>query len=507
MANDTQSQPNMAEIMSDPEKASEFFAQMPEEFWLQKGSVAALNVFKGTADSVSAYQDFLKSNKISADEVTTHDDFKTLPCTSKENYLDKYSYTDVIFGNRAESCYWISKSSGSTGKARYWPRLKNQDVFSGSLVEIIYNLMGIQDKSVLIINCLSLGSWVAGIFMSTTSLQIANGADKKISVIIPGAKVNEIIETVKEMGPLYDRILFIGYPPLIRNVITLGEEEGIVWSKYKPVFFVGGEPVSMSWKQYIQDKIDSVKLMDLMGVYGMSEIGVLAFETPIASLMRKILVENKGLATELFGENKINTLMQYNPMSRWIEEINGELVITAMSGIPIVRYNSHDLGGVYTFSQLVEKFDHAGFDLKKLLKDEGYNPDEMWRWPFFYSYGRGGGSVALMGSNIYTENISEYITGSSVFNDFKMSIEHDDLQNSKLCVFLELNEHKKKSSADLKTLEKTALNKITKLLLKNNKDFAADYQEDPAQMTPKIVIYPYGSGPFDHKAIKQSHIK
>src|ERR1700752_2040815 len=62
----------------------------PASHWEKRGEKMALDLFKYTYETVPAYKKFLEDNGINGELVTTIEDFKKLPTTTKDNYLRKY---------------------------------------------------------------------------------------------------------------------------------------------------------------------------------------------------------------------------------------------------------------------------------------------------------------------------------------------------------------------------------------------------------------------------------
>jgi phenylacetate-CoA ligase len=58
--------------------------------------------------------------------------------------------------------------------------------------------------------------------------------------------------------------------------------------------------------------------------------------------IRRFLAEHPDTARALFGESRLPTLVQYDPLSRFFEVQDGTLLFSGDNGIPLVRY--HILG-------------------------------------------------------------------------------------------------------------------------------------------------------------------
>lgn len=493
------------EILNDPKQMAQYFSQMPESYWWEKGAENAFSIFSKALRDVPAYSKFLKQHNVDPVTIKTIDDFLRLPVFTKENYLRAYPLNEVALRGSFSDKYLITKSSGSSGIPFYWPRYKEQDRFEAALTELVYDQIGIDNKSTLIIVAVALGTWVAGSMMMTTSLEIAKKRGRDISVITPGANNKEILEIVRDLGELYDQVLIIAYPPSARSIVMEGVDSGLDWRRYKPKFFLGGESVSQEWKEFILKQIGSDRLMDIMVIFGMAELNLLSFETPIAVLIRKIIASDINLKHRLFGNTSLSALMQYNPVSRWIESVDGSIVMSAYGGIPLVRYCAGDMGGVFRYSELVLSIKEAGYDVDQLLKEAGYDPSNVWKWPFFYSFGREG-SISLMGANIYPANMERFCHEHSDLNDYMITVNHDELQQPSLCIYLELRNGKEYDVEETQSFQLSSSQEILRLLLENNIDFLDAYHEEPSVMTPVVTLYNYKTGPFATRKMKQKHI-
>src|SRR5205807_2536419 len=115
---------------------------------------------------------------------------------------------------------------------------------------------------------------------------------------------------------------------------------------------------------------------------------------------------------------------QYDPRKRYIESIEGNIVFTSSTGLPLVRYNIQDIGGTISdlpdlitnesgFKQTISKY---GIDIEKLAK------------PFVYVHGRSDFAVSLYAVLIYPENIKKALLREEVTHQvssrFVMDIKH-----------------------------------------------------------------------------------
>ena len=62
-------------------------------------------------------------------------------------------------------------------------------------------------------------------------------------------------------------------------------------------------------------------------------------------------------------EDKLPTFTQYNPALFYFEEDEGKLYCSAYSGLPLVRYDLKDSGGVASLEEVKKKLKKLGYDV------------------------------------------------------------------------------------------------------------------------------------------------
>ena len=74
---------------------------------------------------------------------------------------------------------------------------------------------------------------------------------------------------------------------------------------------------------------------------------MLGNETPLSVAIRRFLSERPDAAQALFGEERLPTLCQYDPTSRYFEAVEGgTLAFSGDNGVPLIRYHIADHGGI-----------------------------------------------------------------------------------------------------------------------------------------------------------------
>jgi phenylacetate-CoA ligase len=367
------------------------------------GEKRALDLFHTVARRVPAYKDFLEKEHVQEKKIRTYSDFtKYVPLIDKENYITQYPLADLCLDGDLFTNRIISVSSGSTGEPFYWPRGLAQDMEGAQMHAAIYdNIFQMNQQSTLMVICFSMGAWIAGSFTTASTLAYVDKGNP-VNVITPGLDMTEAINAIKHLAPSYEQVVLVGYPPFIKDIIDEGTRSGIKWRKMKTRLMTAGEAFSEEWRDYVLELIHSTDpYHDAISVYGSADAGMLAYETPLSVLVRRFYNQRPKLRSEFFGTSMTPSIVQYDPRRRHFEEVNGDLVFTAMSGIPFIRYNIKDSGGVLSYKETIAPIEDR---LKVAAKQHGVDIGK-WRQPFLYLNGRKGFSASIYAVNIYPENI------------------------------------------------------------------------------------------------------
>ena len=487
----------LPEKYSNPEILLKKLKSEPANLWVKKGESGALKFFHEAAERVPAYKDFLKKRGIKHKSIKTIKDFRKVPFTDKNNYLRKYSFADLSWDGRFSEKRWvISSTSGSTGEPFYFPRERWQDMqYAGTAELYLRANFNIHKKSTLYINCFALGVWIGGIFTYEAVKLIAEKGKYKLSIINPGLNKNEIFKAVKRLGHEFEQLIIGGYSPFVKDVIDEGEKEGISWKDYDIGFVFSAEAFSEEFRDYIIKKCGIKNpFKGTLNHYGTVDQGTLAHETPLAVMIRKMAVKNKKFFDMVFRnkEGRLPTLAQYDPEMFFFEEVDGGLICTAASGLPLIRYDLKDYGGIIDFDEMVQNFYSAGFDFKRETKKRDI-ADSVWRLPFVYVFERKDFSVSLAGANIYPETVKRALTSVKIAGKltgkFSMSVENDKNYNQLLKINIELKKGVKKAS---KSFRRMTTDIILRRLLKENSEFRSVFHDQKGgRAIPKIVFWPY----------------
>ncbi len=437
------------------------FLHTPLETQLQQSlhtnpETQVLQLFQEVAATVPAYQAFLQERRIEPQTIQTFADFQSLPLLSKANYIQRYPLADLCRDGQLDSCDLIAVSSGSTGKPTFWPRFLSDEFQIATRFEQIFrDSFQADTRTALAVICFTLGTWVGGMYTASCCRHLA-AKGYPVTVVTPGNNKAEIFRVVRELAPLFDQVVLLGYPPFLKDVIDSGIAEGIEWQQFSVKLVMAGEVFSEEWRSLVGDRIGSTNpCYDFASLYGTADAGVLGNETPLSICIRRFLAQNPEAARNLFGESRLPTLIQYDPLSRFFEIRDGTLLFSGDNGIPLIRYHISDTGGIIPYERMLQFLQENGFDpLAELPSQENRG---IYPLPFVYVFGRSHFTVSYFGANIYPENIQVGLeqpeTRDWVTGKFVMEVKEDDDKNRFLAITVELapaltgNEEREKAIA------------------------------------------------------------
>ncbi|MDH6060074.1 phenylacetate--CoA ligase family protein [Chrysosporum bergii ANA360D] len=493
-------------------KAFEDFVSIALETQLQKhlhvsSQSIALNLFQEVANQVPAYKAFLAEQAIEPADIQTIDDFQKLPIINKENYISRYPLAELCRHGRLESCDMIAASSGSTGKPTFWPRFFTDELQIATRFEqIFYDSFYADVRRTLAVICFSLGTWVGGMFTTSCCRYLASKG-YLVTVITPGNNKEEILRIIQEIGAAFEQIVLLGYPPFLKDVIDTGIARGVEWEQYCIKLVMAGEVFSEEWRSLVGERLGTESpCYDFASLYGTADAGVLGNETPLSICIRRFLAEHPDAAKALFGESRLPTLVQYDPTSRWFEVEDGRLLFSGNNGIPLIRYNIMDHGGIISYDDMLKFLAEWGFDPVENLSSQtqqlvrGIHP-----LPFVYVFGRSNFAVSYFGANIYPENISvgleqagitEWVTGK-----FVLQVLEDVDHNRFLSVVVELAPGVEGSEDQRQAIASSILSQLLRL----NSEFA-NYVSSEYQM-PRVMLTQMGDAEYFPVGVKHRYTR
>lgn len=402
------------------------------------GEAEVLQLFHQVRTQVPAYSKFLERNAVNPDGIQSMRHFRELPVTNKSNYHQAFALPELCRFGRLEDCDMLAVSSGSTGEPTIWPRFLTDEVATLRRFEqVLVEGFEADTKRTLAVVGFALGSWVGGMYTTSACRQLA-AKGYPITVVTPGNNFSEILRIIPKLAPLYKQIVLLGYPPFLKDVIDRGTAAGIPWSDYSVKLVMAGEVFSESWRDLVARRLGQAEpARATASLYGTADAGVLANETPASVLVRRALAQKPELVQELFGQARLPTLCQYDPRYRFFEQHHGQLLFSGDGGIPLVRYNILDHGGVIPYREMYE------FLRTREILDERLHAElHRFKLPFVYIFGRNNFAVSYYGANVFPENVASGLeqphVESSVTGKFVLEVIEDDHHNSRLQVTTEL---------------------------------------------------------------------
>jgi phenylacetate-CoA ligase len=501
----------MREIQQKPSlSAFQAFLNTPLETELERflhtnPHTAVIKLFQDVAATVPAYKTWLEEQNIDPQSIQTIDDFQSLPLLTKANYIQRYPLTDICWQGKLENCDFIAVSSGTTGKPTFWPRfLTDEFSIATRFEQIFHDSFQANNRRTLAVVCFTLGTWVGGMFTTSCCRHLA-AKGYPITIITPGNNKAEIFRVVRELAPLMEQTVLLGYPPFLKDVIDSGIAEGIQWQEYAVKLVMAGEVFSEEWRDLVGERIGSTNsCYDSASLYGTADAGVLGNETPLTICIRRFLAQNPEIARNLFGESRLPTLLQYDPLSRFFETTEeGTLLFSGDNGVPLIRYHIGDNGGIIPYEEMREFLRSYNFDPATELTSQGNRG--IHPLPFVYVFGRSHFTVSYFGANIYPENvivgleqpeIKDWVTGK-----FVMEVKEDSDRDRFLAIAVELApqivENQERKNA--------ITSSISTQLLRLNSEFA-NYVPSEYQL-PRITLLPFGNPEYFPPGVKHRYTR
>jgi phenylacetate-CoA ligase len=463
----------------------------------------ALELFASVAATVPAYRAWLAEHGVEPAVVRSAEQFRTLPLLTKDNYLRRHPLGQLCRGGELAACDMIAVSSGSTGQPSFWPR-SVADEFTVALrfEQVFHDSFRADEHTTLAVVCFALGTWVGGMYTASCCRHLA-AKGYPITVITPGNNVDEILRVVTALGPQFDQVALLGYPPFLKGVIDTGLSRGVPWPDYHVKLVLAGEVFSEQWRTLVSERVGgSEPCYGFASLYGTADAGVLATETPLSICIRRYLADHPALARKLFGEPRLPTLAQYDPRSRYFEAHGDTLVFSGDNGIPLIRYHIADTGGLTEFDAMLAFLDGHGFDPIAAL---GHDHQGIRELPFVHVFGRSFFTISYYGANIYPENITigleqppaaEWVTGK-----FVMESREDADRDRYLAIAVELAP----GVVGTEQMRRAVAESIASQLRRLNSEFA--HYTPPERQLPLVSLHPTGDPEYFPPGVKHRYAR
>ncbi len=461
-----------------------------EDFWQKLGQKRALKLFYQASEMVPAYKDFLKKAKIKSQNIKSIEDFSLLPTTSKENYINKYPLSARCWNGKLDGSSIIASSSGTSGKPNYWPRSNYQEYEAAITHELLFkNLFHIDKYRTLFIIGFPMGVYVSGIATTLPSWILSQKYNA--SIVTAGNNKTEVLKAVQALGKNFEQIVLVGHPFFLKDVLESGDGYGIHWKNYRVGMMFCSEGFSEQWRDYVLREA-GLKTSSAFNTYGSSEMLLMAYETPMSIVMRRLFDKNSGVAKQLLGSPITPNLFQYNPALRYIEQEKGELLFTAPGGTPLIRFNLHDSGTIIPFMEAIKHLPVGG--------------KGGWNLPFLSVGGRSDYAVIFYAANIYPQHIHSALGQKQIIHKITGKFTMSKGYHKNMDEFLEIHIELKPGMGGSAKLSKL----IQKLVVSKLMDINAEYnflrhnlQKD---LTPKIKLWPYQHHRYFTPGLKPRYI-
>jgi phenylacetate-CoA ligase len=324
-------------------------------------------------------------------------------------------------------------------------------------------------------------------------------------VVTPGNQPPEILRAVRQLGPLYQQVVLLGYPPFIKDVIDAGRAQGMDWGRYRIRTVIAGEVVSEVWRDIVLERSSGHDVLrSSAALYGTADAGVLGNETALSVAIRRFAAARSDVAEALFGERRLPTLVQYEPTSRYFEQVGDRLVFTGEGGgIPLVRYAIGDTGGVISFNDMLERLSGWTYDAPAELRAAGATVREL---PFVYVFGRSHHAVSIYGANVFVEmvrlGLERVDVRTIVTGKFVMEVVEDAQGDKELVVDVELA----REAGDPATLDSALVARaIREEVARASGEFSAYVPS--ARQTPRVRLWPHAHPEHFPIGVKHRYVR
>jgi phenylacetate-CoA ligase len=470
-----------------------FLRDKKEPFWLKQREARSLALFHLTARRVPAYKDFLKKNQINPDKIVTWADFWEVPIVNKENYLRQYPLNKLCWDGLMQKPLIFASSSGSSGEPFYWMRSEKLDwEYSVMLECFIKQGSWGEQKPILALICFGLGVWVSGFITYGALEMVSRRNNYPLSILAPGLNKEAIFNALKKLSPYFKQVLIVGYPPFLKDIIDEAPGYGIDLKKINLRLLFAAEAITESFREYVAERAGIKNIYrDILNIYGSADIGAMAAESTISTLIKRLACKKKKLFHETFAPiNKTPTLAQYNPLFIAFEALDREILLTGESGaMPLIRYSIGDHGGVFSFSEVVSKLQVHGLNLEKEAKKVGIEK-YIYQLPFVYVYERMNMAATLYGLCIYPEWIREALLEEPICKfltgKFTIITKYDKKHNQ----YLEINLELRKGRESNRLVKKQVLERIVYHLRLHSSEYIELSNRLKKHAWPKLQFWP-----------------
>lgn len=450
----------------------------PLHFFEREGESMALELFHEAAVRVPAYKDFLKKNRVNPGSIRSILDFSFLPETDKKNYIAAYPLAARCWDGRIRGSGVLAMSSGTSGAPTLWPRGREQEEEAAFIHEFLFNeLFAIDSRRTLMIIGFPMGVYVSGVATSIPAIKVAE-SHPDLTVVTAGNNKDSVLNIMQSADD-FEQIVLVGHPFFVKDVI---ESSRKIKAPVRALFC--SEGFSEIWRAYLARLIHQKPEHSLFNTYGSSEFLLVGFENPHTIQIRK-LMEKNGPAPGLF---------QYDPRMRYIGSRSGDLLITARSGVPLVRFNQHDAGEVI-----------SARDIESITSKITLDGWQRWNLPFVTLKNRSDRTLKFYAANIYPEhiqaalNMKKYI--SVLTGKFVLEKKYVGKMDQTLHVHIERRLGKGHEGLS-KELEKV----IVRTLEEVNMEYLFLRKNLDKNIVPRVILHEYQDPTYFKTGLKPRYI-
>jgi phenylacetate-CoA ligase len=458
---------------------------------------AALRVAQEAAARVPAYGRYLRLAGYDAGRLRTFADFCQLPAMDKTSYLMRYPLDARCLNADLARANMVTMTSGTGGPALFWPRFAEQNhQWLRGMTAMFEDHFHIRERQTLMVAALALGAWGFGASIALVGQRIFADLGIRGTMVTPGLSQEDTLRYVAQLGPHYDQTLLISYPALVPTLLEAGAQQGISWPGLNVGIFTSGEGVSEAQRERIFELIgkDPERLEGFLSGFGVTEVGgLLGHETHLCLLLRRLCARDPALTATLFGSDVMPSLNQYDPRSRFLQVEDGELLLTMSGAVPLVRYNTHDRGGLLALDEVVAACRERGYDLAAELRARGFGP-AVWRArPFMYVFGRSD-AIIVHGGNIYLDEVARVIEAPELRTSSTGKFELSSAAAADGRVTVHLAVELRPDAAATDVLQALYERAVLDGLQRVSARFRAVYEADRERVGVAVKLLPYGAG-------------
>lgn len=291
-----------------------------------------------------------------------------LPPITKQNYIRPNKLRTLLGKDRLPT--FMYASSGSSGIPTYWFRDSKQEIAGAKQHE--YLLDGVlkipKDESILIIVGFYMGVWVAGNYTSDAFRRVAETRGN-MTVVTPGLEKAKVVQIVEDMANSYKHVILCAYPTFALDIMeTLANDRKTPKNFYT---ITAGASFDEKWRDTACKLLGTKKTNRVISMYGSADLTLIGFETQVSIEVRKAISNSESLKAKLCVPQDCElSVFQYDPNYIFVESVNGELLFTSDTTIPLVRYKMGDKGFVFTKKQLADTLQAEHSKLTIKLKND-----------------------------------------------------------------------------------------------------------------------------------------